>query len=679
MNVRVRDLILILRFFFPPEMSIQQAIYVLSLLISLFPLYRLHTNQRREPRQPEMTGWMKSFLALLTQAFTEPVSVIEPGVNHAARYAGFIMDDISELYRRLQLEYTEHPLSALHFPEPRPILSTLHMQCKYCPPGDSNIVPTLRRRRKRGMQTVWLLNSGFRWVSATLLVASCPKCGSDYYPDRITRKGHDHRTAELEYGTEYLRVSKQGVWMHRRIGTAQEASVYRFHTGWSSFAEWINDLTKDVNIQFTYRQSQRLFLEHFSRRLLVAHGRSTTFSLDAAHGAAKDLASAVRDIVGVNGGPLPTSMTHSCTECTHLKRYKSELEVEGAPAATQIVGIEEIQIQPDGAVDENPLPEGLSQVLPQQLAPLPGQPRGYVRMAVMDGKSITHRKCAVVACRNPLTNYKNGRFCQDHLPLSNQCGIEGCARAIRAPKTLTCDDVTHIAWHKQYEKRFLRTSFAGVRRVIRRQGEEGMPPGDPTFQVQLQPLGDVPGDAVKHTFKAGKTFCLQTVQWACGVPISWGKCYTSESEPQVLSFINETWEAFPEYRPSFMVYDRACRLLRHIVTQDMQDAWISTTKFVVDAWHYINHQASDPDLVLMQQDNEGHIHRTRAFNTETAEQFNSWLNGFESQLRQMTDVNFDFFVHVLMLLYAENKEKQATELPEDFWDKVNGTEGIDVV
>lgn len=39
------------------------------------------------------------------------------------------------------------------------------------------------------------------------------------------------------------------------------------------------------------------------------------------------------------------------------------------------------------------LPPGLPAVLPVQEAPAPGEQRGYVRMAVMDGKTISHRVC----------------------------------------------------------------------------------------------------------------------------------------------------------------------------------------------------------------------------------------------------------------------------------------------
>lgn len=220
----------------------------------------------------------------------------------------------------------------------------------------------------------------------------------------------------------------------------------------------------------------------------------------------------------------------------------------------------------------------------------------------------------------------------------------------------------------------------------------------PTLQVQLQALGEIPGEKVVHTFKAKTIYCLQTIQWACGFPIGWGKCYRSESTPQVLSFLNKIWEDYPDFRPAFMVYDKACDLLRHIVTQNPDDLWLNSTKFIVDAWHYIGHRATDilcrtrcnpaptngsqPDLVLTDVDNNGVAHQTRAFNTETAEQLNSWLNGFESQLRQMTDVNFDFFIHVLMLIYGETVEKNVVAkgrgLTEEFWDVVNGHSNMDM-
>jgi hypothetical protein len=81
-------------------------------------------------------------------------------------------------------------------------------------------------------------------------------------------------------------------------------------------------------------------------------------------------------------------------------------------------------------------------------------------------------------------------------------------------------------------------------------------------------------------------------------------------------------------------------------------------------------------LILVEEDANGTKHQTRAFNTETAEQFNSWLNGFESQLPQMSDVNYDFFICVLMMIYAERVKKQVDTkdlgLSDEVWTEATG-------
>ena len=74
---------------------------------------------------------------------------------------------------------------------------------------------------------------------------------------------------------------------------------------------------------------------------------------------------------------------------------------------------------------------------------------------------------------------------------------------------------------------------------------------------------------------------------------------------------------------------------------------------------------------MVQQDDTGRTHQTRAFNTETAEQLNAWLNAYEAPLRNMTDINFDIFMHVLLLLFTEKTQvsiaKRERDLDEEFW------------
>ncbi|KAJ7859830.1 hypothetical protein B0H14DRAFT_3863971 [Mycena olivaceomarginata] len=388
-------------------------------------------------------------------------------------------------------------------------------------------------------------------------------------------------------------------------------------------------------------------------------------------------------------------MSHGCVECTHIKRYRSDLINEGVVLGADLDDVAGIAASAnDNNAPELAADDGVDQLgsPQQQAAPQAGTPRGYIRLAVMDGKTIQHRKCALHLCEGPLVNYKNGRFCQVHLDLVNLCGIIHCGRPVHQPGALTCDNQLHIAWQQQYNNRFSRLSFPGIQRVIRRQQTAADNGGViPALRVELGPLGDTPGDQVVHTFWAKSTYCLQRVQWACGFPIGWGKCYRSESPPQVLAILDRIWLDHPESKPSFVAYNDACSLLRHIVMQDPHSAWLHTTKFVVDAWHYIGHRATDilcrlwcnpaptngsqPDLILVEEDANGTKHQTRAFNTETVE-LNSWLNGFESQLRQMSDVNYDFFIHVLMMIYAERVKKQVDTkdlgLSDEFWQRQLG-------
>lgn len=223
MPASVKDLILILQLFFPPDLALQQGLYVLAVLISLYPVLRLHTNQRREPRQPRITGWFKTISALLLRAFSDEVNNVEAwpsglgGEERAEEYVQYICRDIDKLYRLLGLpDVTSNSSDAFEYRRARPILTTSRLNCVFWPPGDSNIVPTVRRRRWDKIQTVWLLDSSFHWVEADLLVGHCPRCFADYYPDRITYisgPGTQTRLQRLEYDAEFLRVSKHGIWV----------------------------------------------------------------------------------------------------------------------------------------------------------------------------------------------------------------------------------------------------------------------------------------------------------------------------------------------------------------------------------------------------------------------------------------------------------------------------------
>ena len=194
-------------------------------------------------------------------------------------------------------------------------------------------------------------------------------------------------------------------------------------------------------------------------------------------------------------------------------------------------------------------------------------------------KLISHniKHCAYSDCNKGLANYKTSRFCAMHEAqgMADMCGIIPCGQPVE-PGQMTCSLPAHKQWYKAYCARFARTSFPGVQRVMRRQQlrSEERAAGDnvaevnstPNLIVRLPPLGETPGDAVIHTFRARWVYCLLTIQWACGTPIGWSKCYKSESLPQAFSLLQRIWSLYEDLLPSYLAYDRGCDLLRHIAT-----------------------------------------------------------------------------------------------------------------
>lgn len=326
MTATVQDLITVLEMFLPGELPLNRAMYILLTLAALYPILRLHNNQALQPQQPRRTAWLKSIGALLVRAFhpeeLDPYTWTnkEPG----RQYADDMYHDISMLSEFLGLD-NENNTPAPFALKSRLLICTSRLNCIICPQGEN--LHTLRQRAK--MQSVRVLDTNLTWVSADLFIAHCPACRSDYYPDCITYRGvENERLQKLECDATYICISKHGVWVHRRIALSQEKALLRFHSGWSNFADWVNEMTEG-DTKMTYRQSQRLFVEHFSRCLLIAHRKHTTFTCRAQPSTSL-LAGQVREALGHDGGSIANAMKHGCMDCTHHKRYWADLIDEGA-------------------------------------------------------------------------------------------------------------------------------------------------------------------------------------------------------------------------------------------------------------------------------------------------------------------------------------------------------------
>ncbi|KZV97169.1 hypothetical protein EXIGLDRAFT_608346, partial [Exidia glandulosa HHB12029] len=591
------------------------------------------------------------------------------------------------------------------------ILCTPRLNCAVCPDH-----PSLHR--KKDAHFVNLLLPDVTRTRGILVTAHCLTCKTIYWPDRLSvrpdlaRDRHD-RFLRLESQPSFLRVSKSSqLWVHRDIAQMQESAFFNLHSGWSSFANHLNSIRSGPPV-ITLRQVRRLFVEHFGRSMLEAHGLLDNFQC-ATDPNTDAFMAAVVAVLGSEGGKAPDAFAHHCDDCTHPKRYRQPGGGAWNGGRDEVVGLDEnpqvgqlvsprfrlpySRLHQDlQAQNGNALAPAGAAALPAQLAPQQGPPL-FVTIAVMDGKVIQHAICAVDACRRPLDNYRNGRFCAVHLPLyGDQCGIIPCGRprATRfGEKFLACDYPPHKAFFESYQRRFGRLNFAGVQRVIRQQ-VQAADEGNPGLQLRarLPDVDGLEGNLVVHTFRPRMTYCIQTIQWACGYPIAWAKLYDSESTGNVARFLFDVWDLQiaavlppppppppPPPKPSFIAYDKACGLLAHLQTSHPLSPWITATRFIVNPWHYIGHRADDdlcrtlcnpapadgsqPDLVLDRPGPNGTVLRTRAFNMETAEQFNSWLDRYKSLLEQMSATSYSFVVHTLFFLYAKDVTRRISQREE---------------
>ncbi|KAM6493446.1 hypothetical protein JOM56_011580 [Amanita muscaria] len=190
----------------------------------------------------------------------------------------------------------------------------------------------------------------------------------------------------------------------------------------------------------------------------------------------------------------------------------------------------------------------------------------------------------------------------------------------------------------------------------------------------------------KDHFTPPRMYCVETICAPCGVVVGWAKFAKSESPTNILNFLELVYPE-KERRPSYICIDKACMVLKTVVNNPDWGEWLDTSRFIVDAYHYINHRASDdlcrtwcnpaplngsaPNLVIAERNAQGQLYYKRAFNTQACEQLNAWLGGFESILKRMTPGNFDWFLHTMLFYHTmqvikkQNKKRDGGESEDE--------------
>lgn len=402
MPAHVRDFVILLQTFFRPELLIEHVLAVIHVLPTLWPLLQLHSNQHRMARQRAETGWLQTAKEALQRAFMQGDDDLTAEEDRCLNH---LSENLQNIYDLLDLD--EENSSTFIPPVRPPILVTHRQHCFFCKNEDGEERALQKRFHS---QTVHYIDANHVVHKTLLAVGHCRSCSADYYPNRFTFRNPTNRhirLSQLEFESEYLRISKNGVWVHRKVARVQEKAVFRMRVGWSNYADYLNDSHGPRFI--TTRQSRRMFLEHMGRRLLLAH------ELDnfrcRANTSPDEFCQSLVEAIGRNGGHVPGAHEHGCEDCAHEKRYLADLLEEGIQFGSphrvadgeddnenvsKFVGTpvtyltmlkQQPLIFPPDAEEEQDIPNPP----PRQEPPGDDEERGYVRCCVMDGKTIGHR------------------------------------------------------------------------------------------------------------------------------------------------------------------------------------------------------------------------------------------------------------------------------------------------
>jgi len=227
--------------------------------------------------------------------------------------------------------------------------------------------------------------------------------------------------------------------------------------------------------------------------------------------------------------------------------------------------------------------------------------------------------------------------------------------------------------------------LGGYRRALRRPDDAWpwMPAAPPNVQPHDE---EEQATRVRDCFTPAKIYCVETICAPCGVAVAWAKFTKAESPTNILNFLGTVYPDKSK-RPQYICIDKACMVLRTCTVNPRWTEWLDTSRFIVDAYHYINHRATDelcrtwcnpaplngsaPNLVIAARNPQGQLYYKRAFNTQACEQLNAWLGGFDPILRRMTPGNFDWFLHAMLfyhtmqVLKKQSKKKKNKEDDED--------------
>jgi hypothetical protein len=501
----------------------------------------------------------------------------------------------------------------------------------------------IQSTKDRDIPRVTLIKQNKICHDVQVLTAKCPGCNTTYSADH-ERFANDNDQWKRIYLTsaQYLKVG-QSTWVDRQFANGVINGMYSFHASAAAYTEYWNNSFGSLDFNFTRRQIWQSFVQGSLREI------SSDCQVDLELSDNLSIDEVTQEAFGLLGeqGIIRAAHGHSCSECT--QNYKHNMDdIDHANVNVNV--------------------ENDAELILVEHAP--------VKMIVMDGIVMGPTHCAYDNCTADLGNARGGAFCPHHeIQYGSQCRVRDCAN-VKVPATQACDE--HQNHWKKYAESHSRQNLAGVRRILR--GQNHNLPWQSRQERAIQPHDQEDPDAdppkTKNFFGPARFYCVETICAPCGVVIAWTKFARSESTTNILDWLESVYPT-EEARPSYICIDKACMVLRRSITTGSWNTWKKTSRFIVDSYHYNNHRATDllcqkwcnpaprdgsaPNLVVLDQDQEGNPVYKRAFNTQACEQLNSWLGGYESILKRMTPGNFNWFIHAMLFHHTKQVLKKIDQ------------------
>lgn len=494
----------------------------------------------------------------------------------------------------------------------------------------------LQITRSRDIPRVTLIRGTTIYENVQLLAGQCPTCETIYYADheRVQEQNIDktNKKERQKFERIYLNSAKflkvgQSLWVDRVFSNGVLNGMYSFHASASAYTEyWNNSFWKGVSTtkQLSRRQVWDSFVQESIRTIAEASNRT----LQLQDGLSiNELTKEAFQALGENG-IIAAADQHICGECTQKYKKTADFITGDDPAA--VAGIDNHLRSVPIFIGERP-----SQTFEpgQHTAPSSENDMDVdsapVKLVVLDGLLVGPAHCAFDGCESELANARGGVFCDFHQSeYGSKCRVRGCSTQ-KITNTQACQ--LHQQMWTRHVANHNRHTYAGAKRMLRAP-EENLPWQSASSSYTQAHDESAPEAQRKHYFTASRFYCVETICAPCGVVIAWTKFDKAESPTNILQFLEKVYPT-EELRPDYICIDKACLVLRTALANGSWDrVWKSTSRFIVDSYHYINHRTTDymcrkwcnpapkngsaPNLVVVDHDDNGHAYYKRAFNTQ---------------------------------------------------------------